>query len=101
MEHECQRGARCGSSRASGPHAKQGFPPRLRGVLEEAEAGFRGRLMAVHDDRLKWPFFEEPHRRLATEAERWADATLTGEAHPVERAAVDARCRALVGRLGN
>ena len=57
--------------------------------------------MATHDDRLQWPFFDEPHRRLATEAERWADATLTGEAHPVERAAVDARCRVLVGRLGN
>jgi acyl-CoA dehydrogenase len=57
--------------------------------------------MATQDDRLQWPFFDEPHRRLATEAEKWADATLTGEAHPVERTAVDARCRVLVGRLGN
>ncbi|MGH8198634.1 MAG: acyl-CoA dehydrogenase family protein [Steroidobacteraceae bacterium] len=57
--------------------------------------------MGTHDDRLQWPFFDEPHRRLETEAERWAAATLASEAHPSDRAAVDARCRELVGRLGH
>jgi acyl-CoA dehydrogenase len=56
--------------------------------------------MGIHDDRLQWPFFEEPHWRLATEAGRWAAASLADGAHPSERAAVDARCRELVARLG-
>ena len=56
--------------------------------------------MSQHDDRMQWPFFGEEHRRLATEAERWATASLDGGAHPSERADVDRRCRELVGRLG-
>jgi len=56
--------------------------------------------MRAHDDLLQWPFFDESHRRLATEAERWATASLAADAHPSERAAVDARCRELVARLG-
>jgi alkylation response protein AidB-like acyl-CoA dehydrogenase len=56
--------------------------------------------MNNHDDRMQWPFFDEAHRRLATEANRWASASLDTGAHPTERAAVDARCRELVGRLG-
>jgi alkylation response protein AidB-like acyl-CoA dehydrogenase len=55
--------------------------------------------MASHDDRMQWPFFDESHRRLATEAEKWA-AGLTDRDHPSERAAVDARCREFVARLG-
>jgi acyl-CoA dehydrogenase len=46
-----------------------------------------------------WPFFDESHRRLATEAEKWAASLEDGE-HPSERAAVDARCREFVARLG-
>jgi acyl-CoA dehydrogenase len=57
--------------------------------------------MGTHDDLLQWPFFDESHRRLATEAEKWAGALLATETHPSERAAVDARCRELVSRLGN
>ena len=57
--------------------------------------------MNSHDDRLQWPFFDETHRRLAAEAGKWAAASLADGAHPVERAAVDARCRELVARLGN
>ncbi len=56
--------------------------------------------MRTYEDLLKWPFFDESHRRLATEAERWATASLEPDAHPSERAAVDARCRELVSRLG-
>jgi acyl-CoA dehydrogenase len=56
--------------------------------------------MRNYDHLLQWPFFDESHRRLATEAERWATASLADDAHPSERAAVDARCRELVGRLG-
>ena len=57
--------------------------------------------MNSHDDRLQWPFFDESHRRLAAEAGKWAAASLADGEHPVERAAVDARCRELVARLGN
>ncbi len=56
--------------------------------------------MGIRDDRIQWPFFDESHRRLEAEAKRWAAASLTEDAHPAERAAVDARCRELVGRLG-
>ena len=56
--------------------------------------------MRTYEDLLKWPFFDESHRRLATEAERWATASLAADTHPSERAAVDARCREIVGRLG-
>jgi alkylation response protein AidB-like acyl-CoA dehydrogenase len=56
--------------------------------------------MGTHNDRMQWPFFGDSHRRLATEAEKWADASLADGAHPSERAAVDARCRELVARLG-
>ena len=56
--------------------------------------------MAMHDDRLHWPFFDEPHRQLANEADAWAAEHLGAGEHPAERAAVDARCRALVRALG-
>jgi alkylation response protein AidB-like acyl-CoA dehydrogenase len=56
--------------------------------------------MDRHADRFQWPFFGEEHRRLAAEAEEWAGANLVDAAHPVERAAVDARCRELVAALG-
>ena len=56
--------------------------------------------MGHHDDRMQWPFFGEEHRRLATEADRWATASLDDGAHPSERADVDRRCRELVRRLG-
>jgi acyl-CoA dehydrogenase len=56
--------------------------------------------MDAQGERLQWPFFGEEHRRLAAEAEDWAAGGLAGGAHPVERAAVDARCRELVAALG-
>ncbi len=56
--------------------------------------------MAINDDRMQWPFFEEAHRRLAEEAENWAAANLANGEHPSERSAVDARCRELVSGLG-
>jgi alkylation response protein AidB-like acyl-CoA dehydrogenase len=55
--------------------------------------------MDSHAERLHWPFFTDEHRRLAAEAEAWADANLQG-AHPEARADVDARCRSLVAALG-
>ncbi len=51
-------------------------------------------------EHLDWPFFEPVHRRIAGEVRAWADANLASGAHPDERAAVDARCRELVGELG-
>jgi len=56
--------------------------------------------MDSHTERLQWPFFGEEHRLLAEEAESWASSHLAGDAHPTERAAVDARCRELVAALG-
>ena len=56
--------------------------------------------MTQHDDRLQWPFFDEPHARLVQEAEQWAAANLANAAHPSARADVDARCRELVAALG-
>jgi acyl-CoA dehydrogenase len=47
-------------------------------------------------DFLDWPFFEERHRGLAHDLERWCAAELVDE----EPADVDAACRSLVRRLG-
>jgi acyl-CoA dehydrogenase len=47
-------------------------------------------------DFLDWPFFDDRHRALAEELERWCQANLTEE----EPAHVDAACRSLVGQLG-
>ena len=44
---------------------------------------------------LAWPFFDEPHRRLAEELESWCAANL-----PVAHDDVDAACRSLVALLG-
>jgi acyl-CoA dehydrogenase len=51
-------------------------------------------------DPLDWPFFDEEHRSLATRVRAWAAEQLRDPAHSEERAAVDARCRRLVGQLG-
>jgi acyl-CoA dehydrogenase len=48
------------------------------------------------DETLSWPFFEEAHRRFASELARWADATLPGLPHDD----VDHACRARVKALG-
>ena len=44
---------------------------------------------------LAWPFFDEPHRRLADALESWCEANL-----PVAHEDVDAACRNLVAMLG-
>jgi len=57
----------------------------------------------VASTHLDWPFLEARHRELADRASRWASATLTKAqfAHGDETTvAVDSRCRALVGALG-
>jgi acyl-CoA dehydrogenase len=46
---------------------------------------------------LNWPFFEERHRKLADDLERWAEANLAN----VDHHNVDAACRDLVARLGH
>jgi acyl-CoA dehydrogenase/2-aminobenzoate-CoA ligase len=56
--------------------------------------------MAGGDERLQWPFFGEPHRRLAREAQEWAHTNLPDAGHPADREAVDLRCRELVASLG-
>ena len=53
----------------------------------------------MRTDHLAWPFFDAAHRTLAADLGRWAARTL----HHVDdasRDANDARCRALVGSLG-
>jgi acyl-CoA dehydrogenase len=57
--------------------------------------------MSIKRDWLQWPFFDESHRQLATEAQAWAATKLADEAHPSERRAVDMRCRELVASLGH
>ncbi len=44
---------------------------------------------------LNWPFFEERHRALATEIERWCNTNL-----PVDHKDVDTACRGIVAKLG-
>ncbi|HEY0412125.1 MAG TPA: acyl-CoA dehydrogenase family protein [Allosphingosinicella sp.] len=47
-------------------------------------------------DFLDWPFFDDRHRALANDLERWCESELTDE----DPADVDEACRALVLRLG-
>ena len=54
-----------------------------------------------HLAHLAWPFFDAPHRALARALSDWAARELAGEEEPEAGAAVDARCRALVARLGD
>lgn len=56
--------------------------------------------MAIQDDSLQWPFFDESHRQLAAQARDWGKGNLEGASHPQDRAGVDARCRELVALLG-
>ncbi len=44
---------------------------------------------------LSWPFFEDRHRRLVAELQRWCQQNL-----PVDHADVDAACKILVAKLG-
>lgn len=46
---------------------------------------------------LDWPFFDDSHRALAADLERWCEAELGGGHHDED---VDVACRALVARLG-
>jgi acyl-CoA dehydrogenase len=57
--------------------------------------------MSIKAEHLLWPFFDESHRQLATEAQAWAAAKLADGAHPSERRVVDMRCRELVAGLGH
>ena len=49
------------------------------------------------DETLRWPFFDDTHRRYAAELSRWADQTLHTLPHHHD---VDAACRARVKALG-
>ncbi|MFT5711604.1 MAG: acyl-CoA dehydrogenase [Halioglobus sp.] len=49
-------------------------------------------------DYLGWPFFDDSHRQLAMEVERWAENTL--EKLPMDHSDVDAECKLLVKELG-
>jgi acyl-CoA dehydrogenase len=44
---------------------------------------------------LAWPFFEDRHRKLAEDLQRWCHANL-----PVDHADVDAACKTIVEKLG-
>ena len=44
---------------------------------------------------LSWPFFEDRHRKLVAELQRWCQQNL-----PVDHGDVDAACKALVAKLG-
>ena len=55
---------------------------------------------ANRHDYLQWPFFEDSHRSFKRALESWCAIHLQDATHDESRAAVDARCIALVGRLG-
>jgi alkylation response protein AidB-like acyl-CoA dehydrogenase len=57
-------------------------------------------MRGIDHGHLGWPFFEPTHRTLAQGLKAWCEAGLADAAHDESRAAVDARCRALVRRLG-
>jgi len=50
----------------------------------------------LDDDTLRWPFFDDGHRRFASDLGPWADFAL----HSLPHKNVDAACRALVKALG-
>lgn len=52
---------------------------------------------AMHLKHYEWPFFEDRHRRLAAELDRWCAENLAHAAHGID---VDAHCKALVRALG-
>jgi acyl-CoA dehydrogenase len=56
--------------------------------------------MPVATTFLDWPFFDAAHRELVARLDAWSQVHLAHAAHPEERGAVDARCRALVSALG-
>jgi acyl-CoA dehydrogenase len=51
----------------------------------------------IHHEHLEWPFFEERHRTLATDLDRWANEYLKQSESPD----VDATCKKLVAELGS
>src|SRR6516225_2250752 len=51
---------------------------------------------ATFEESLRWPFFDEGHRRFAQTVAHWADATLRQLPHD----GVDTACRARVKALG-
>ena len=51
-------------------------------------------------DHLGWPFFDEAHRRLATDLRAWAEREFAGHAAAETEAEIDAACRDIVRRLG-
>ena len=50
-------------------------------------------------DTVRWPFFDDGHRRFAAALARWADAAVASLPRD-EDAGVDAACRARVKALG-
>jgi acyl-CoA dehydrogenase len=57
--------------------------------------------MSAPEEALSWPFFEPQHHALSHSVGEFAARHLAHAVHPEERAAVDARCRELVGQLGS
>ena len=55
---------------------------------------------ANRHDYMQWPLFEESHRSFKRALDSWCATHLQDSTHDESRAAVDARCIALVGRLG-
>ena len=65
----------------------------MTGASTRSGAGDGGMLL---EETLRWPFFDEGHRRFAHEIAQWADARLPALPH----GDVDAACRARVRELG-
>lgn len=55
----------------------------------------------IEREHLEWPFFDDGHRKLAEDLDRWCAAELTGSPHDESDAAIDAECARLLRRLGD
>src|SRR3974390_1026602 len=102
MELGSRRMHRSGSPGAGHLHADQGLPPLLPCVRRETETCVRGKLMS-DQSFLAWPFFDDGHRDLVAELERWAAdvlPSLLADAGESEADAAYACVKRLVPALG-
>ncbi len=102
VEHEPRSSHRGGGAGPGDMHEDGGFQTRLRRLRSARHTGVRRPMMPApryHGELLALPFFEAVHRSIADQARAWA-AALDPAHHDESPAAVDARCRELVARLG-
>ncbi|MFI5231457.1 MAG: acyl-CoA dehydrogenase family protein [Gemmatimonadales bacterium] len=78
-------------------HANGRLRARVSCVRREKNANVRGKL-TLQGEYLRWPFFDDRHRKLARDVRAWTAQELTEAPHHGE---VDAACRALAAKLAD